>query len=98
MFTFAGKFVGKALWDFQLLDCYFVKAFYKIILGLPLTYHDLEDYDSSLYKSLNWMIENQGVESVCSSFVETINYFGDQKEVELCEGGKDIAVTDDNKF
>lgn len=58
MFTFVGKVFGKALWDFQLLDCYFVKAFYKIILEMAVTYHDLEDYDSSLYKSLNWMIEN----------------------------------------
>jgi len=35
-----------------------VKAFYKIILSMPLSYNDLEDYDSELYKSLNWMIEN----------------------------------------
>jgi len=75
-----------------------VKAFYKIILGMTLSYHDLEDYDSSLYKSLNWMIENQGVEAICSSFVETIEYFGEQKEIELCERGKDIIVTDDNKY
>jgi hypothetical protein len=38
------------------MDCYFVKAFYKIILGMTLNYSDLEDYDDSLYKSLNWMI------------------------------------------
>ncbi len=56
MFTFVGKVFGKALWDFQLMDCYFVKAFYKIILGMTLNYSDLEDYDDSLYKSLNWMI------------------------------------------
>ena len=44
------------------------------------------------------MIENEGVESICSSFVETIEYFGEQKEIELCEGGKDIDVTDANKY
>jgi hypothetical protein len=29
--------------------------------------------------------------------VETIEYFGESKEIELCDGGKDMAVTDDNK-
>lgn len=77
MFTFVGKVFGKALFDFQLLDCYFVKAFYKLILQIPLTYHDLEDYDSALYNSLNWMINNTGVEQVCSYFIETIEYFGE---------------------
>jgi hypothetical protein len=37
MFTFVGKILGKSLWNFQLADCYFVKAFYKIILGIPLS-------------------------------------------------------------
>jgi len=45
LFTFIGKVVGKALWDQHLLDCYFVKSFYKLILNISLTYHDLEDYD-----------------------------------------------------
>ena len=45
LFEFIGKFVGKALIDQQLLECYFVKAFYKLILEMPLDYNDLEDYD-----------------------------------------------------
>ena len=77
MFTFVGKILGKALWDLQLIDCSFVKAFYKILLSSQLSYHDLEDYDSELYKNLNWMIENTGVDAICSSFVETIKYFGE---------------------
>jgi len=77
MFTFVGKIFGKALWDLQLLDCYFVKAFYKIMLGIPLSYHDLEDYDPALYKSLSWILNNQGVEMLSSYFVETVEYFGE---------------------
>jgi E3 ubiquitin-protein ligase HUWE1 len=53
-----------------------VKAFYKLILEMPLDYHDLEDYDQSLYKSLVWILENEQVENLCSYFVETIDYFG----------------------
>lgn len=37
----------------------------------------MEDYDSELYKNLNWMIENTNVEAICSSFVETIDYYGE---------------------
>lgn len=97
MFTFVGKILGKALWDLQLVDCSFVKAFYKIILQQALSYHDLEDYDPELYKNLNWMIENSNVDAICSYFVESVAYFGAQQEIELCEGGKDKLVTDENK-
>ncbi len=45
LFNFVGRVIGKALWEQQLLDCYFVKAFYKMMLEMPLDLHDLEDYD-----------------------------------------------------
>jgi hypothetical protein len=57
------------------LDCYFVKAFYKIILGLPLNYHDVEDFDNELYKNLRWCLENS-VEGLGISFSEVQDYFG----------------------
>lgn len=38
------------------------------------------------------------MDAICSSFVETIEYFGESKEVELCEGGKEKLVTDENKL
>jgi len=49
LFTFVGKLVGKALWDQQLINCFFVKAFYKMMLGMPLDQTDVEDYDAELY-------------------------------------------------
>jgi E3 ubiquitin-protein ligase HUWE1 len=97
MFHFVGKIIGKALWDLQLLDCSFVKALYKILLQQPLSYHDLEDYDPELYKNLNWMISNKEVDAICSYFVVDQQFFGEQQEIELCEGGKDKLVTDENK-
>jgi hypothetical protein len=75
-----------------LLDCYFVKAFYKIILGLPLNYHDVEDYDNELYKSLKWFLENN-VDGTGLNFTETVDYFGENKEIELIPGGKEIEIT-----
>ena len=97
LFEFIGKFVGKALVEQQLLECYFVKAFYKLILEMPLDYSDLEDYDQELYKSLTWILQNEGAEHLCSYFVDTQDYFGDTKNTDLCEGGSDKLVTDTNK-
>lgn len=96
-FRFIGRIVGKALYEQQLLDCYFVKALYKIILGMPLTYHDVEDFDNELYKNLRWCLENQ-VEGIGLTFSETFMFFDVPKDVEFIEGGKDIEVNDDNKF
>jgi hypothetical protein len=47
------------------------------MLGIPLSYHDLEDYDPALYKSLSWILNNQRVEMLSSYFVETVEYFGE---------------------
>jgi hypothetical protein len=41
-FKFIGRIVGKAIHDGHLLDAYFTPAFYKHILGRPITYHDME--------------------------------------------------------
>jgi E3 ubiquitin-protein ligase HUWE1 len=97
LFKFIGRIVGKALYEQQLLDCYFVKALYKIILGMPLCYHDVEDFDNELYNNLKWCLNNS-VESLGLTFTETTDYFGQTSEIELIEGGKDKDVTDENKY
>jgi hypothetical protein len=53
--------MGKALWDQQLVNCFFVKAFYKMMLSMPLDQTDVEDYDGGLFKSMNWFLENDNV-------------------------------------
>jgi HECT-domain (ubiquitin-transferase) len=97
LFKFIGRIVGKALYEQQLLDCYFVKALYKIILGMPLTYHDVEDFDNDVYRNLKWCLDNS-VEGLGLTFSETQDFFGETKEIEIIPGGKDIEVTDENKY
>ncbi|RZC63781.1 hypothetical protein C5167_025526 [Papaver somniferum] len=53
----AGRVVGKALFDQQLLDIHFTKSFYKHILGAKLTYHDFEAVDPGIYDGLNYILE-----------------------------------------
>ena len=55
--------VAKALFDGQLLDVYFTRSFYKHILGVKVTYHDIEAVDPDYYKNLKWMLE------VCHAFI-----------------------------
>lgn len=58
MFRFVGRIIGKALCEGQLLDCYFIKALYKMMLGDTLVLDDLEDFDSQLFNSLLYSLEN----------------------------------------
>ena len=55
-----------------MLDAYFTRAFYKHILGKPLSYHDFEDIDPAYYKNLKWMIEND-VKGLGLTFVYPIS-------------------------
>lgn len=49
--------VGKALFDGQLLDVYFTRSFYKHMLDVKVTYHDIEAVDPDYYKNLKWMLQ-----------------------------------------
>jgi len=49
--------VGKALFDGQLLDVHFTRSFYKHILGVKVTYHDIEAIDPHYFRNLKWMLE-----------------------------------------
>lgn len=45
------------MFDGQLLDVYFTRSFYKHILGVKVTYHDIEAVDPDYYKNLKWLLE-----------------------------------------
>lgn len=42
-------------------------------------------------------MQNEGAEHLCSYFVDTQDYFGESKNTDLCEGGSERLVTDENK-
>jgi len=45
LFRFVGRIIAKAMIEGQLLDCYFVRAIYKMLLKQQLELSDLEDFD-----------------------------------------------------
>jgi len=97
-FRFVGRLVGKALFDEVLLNAYFTRPIYKHILGMPLTYEDMEGVDPDYYKGLKWLLENSIDGVVEYTFSETTNFFGETQVHDLVENGRNMTVTDENKL
>ena len=96
-FRFAGRVIGKALVDRQLIDAYFTRSFYKHMLGEPLTPEDIEAVDPDYYKNLKWMLENDITNVLDLNFTAETDYFGKKETVELKPAGAGVAVTEANK-
>lgn len=95
-FKFVGRMVGKAIFDGQLLECYFARSLYKMMIGEELYFEDLSDMDNDCYRNFRWYIDND-VSDLCQYFAITRDYFGRPEEIPLKEGGSNLAVTNDNK-
>jgi E3 ubiquitin-protein ligase HUWE1 len=97
-FKFIGRVFGKAIYDAQLLDAHFTRSFYKHMLGVPVSVQDMAAFDPSYHQSLSWILENKVADlGMDLTFTIEEETFGVTETIELKEGGKDIAVTDENK-
>jgi E3 ubiquitin-protein ligase HUWE1 len=103
-FKFVGRVVAKALFDTQLLDVHFTRSFYKHILGVKVTYHDIEAVDPDYFKNLKWMLENDVSDIPDLTFSmdadEEKHILYEKTEVtdyELKPGGRNIRVTEETK-
>uniref|UniRef100_A0A663LXK0 HECT-type E3 ubiquitin transferase n=1 Tax=Athene cunicularia TaxID=194338 RepID=A0A663LXK0_ATHCN len=61
-FKFIGRVAGMAVYHGKLLDAFFIRPFYKMMLQKPITLHDMESVDSEYYNSLRWILENDPTE------------------------------------
>ncbi|KAI9145613.1 hypothetical protein BKA69DRAFT_1111416 [Paraphysoderma sedebokerense] len=96
-FKFVGRFIGKAIYDGRLLDCYFTRSFYKHILGKTVDLKDMEATDLEYYKSLEWILNNDITDVMDLSFSVDTDDFGKMKIVDLKPDGRNIPVTEENK-
>jgi E3 ubiquitin-protein ligase HUWE1 len=96
-FKFIGRIIGKALYEGRVLDCYFSRAVYKRILGKPVSVKDMESFDPDYYKSLTWMLENDITDIITETFSVEEDHFGVPTIKDLCENGRNIPVTEENK-
>ncbi len=96
-FKFVGRFVAKAIYDGQLIDAYFTRAFYKHLLGIKPTYRDIEAQDPEFYNSLKWMLENDISGVLDYTMSAEYEEFGQHKIMDLIPNGRNVPVTEGNK-
>lgn len=95
-FHFAGRLLGKALFDGQLVQCHLVRPLYKHLLAWPVSFADLEHMDHYVHDSLLKMLDMPNVEDCCVYFQLSMEFLGQNTTVELKPGGESILVTNAN--
>ncbi|XP_012865488.1 PREDICTED: E3 ubiquitin-protein ligase NEDD4 [Dipodomys ordii] len=95
-FKFIGRVAGMAVYHGKLLDGFFIRPFYKMMLQKPITLHDMESVDGEYYNSLRWILENDPTE-LDLRFIIDEELFGQTHQHELKNGGSEIVVTNKNK-
>jgi E3 ubiquitin-protein ligase NEDD4 len=96
-FKFIGRVAGMAVFHGKLLDAFFIRPFYKMMLGKPIELEDMESVDSEYHKSLLWIRENDPTELDLTFCVDE-DTFGHTSQRELKPNGASIPVTNDSKI
>ncbi|XP_043533419.1 E3 ubiquitin-protein ligase NEDD4a isoform X1 [Chiloscyllium plagiosum] len=95
-FKFIGRVAGMAVYHGKLLDGFFIRPLYKMMLQKPITLQDMESVDSEYYNSLMWILENDPTD-LDLRFVVDEELFGQTQQHELKPDGSEILVTNKNK-
>ncbi|KAG1658414.1 E3 ubiquitin-protein ligase NEDD4 [Nymphon striatum] len=95
-FTFIGRIAGMAVFHGKLLDAFFIRPFYKMMLGKTIVLSDMESVDSEYYNSLKWILDNDPADLDLRFQVDEES-FGKMLQRELIENGANIPVTQENK-
>lgn len=96
-FEFLGKILGKAMFEGILVDIPFATFFLSKLKKKHNYLHDLSSLDPELYRSLLFLKRYEGdLTQLGLYFVIENNEYGEQIQVELLPGGKDIQVSNDN--
>ncbi|XP_037045917.1 E3 ubiquitin-protein ligase Nedd-4 isoform X13 [Bradysia coprophila] len=95
-FKFIGKVAGMAVYHGKLLDAFFIRPFYKMMLQKPIDLRDMESVDMEYYNSLLWIKENDPSELMLTFCLDE-ETLGQTTQRELKPNGADIEVTNENK-
>uniref|UniRef100_A0A4W5KBD6 Apoptosis-resistant E3 ubiquitin protein ligase 1 n=1 Tax=Hucho hucho TaxID=62062 RepID=A0A4W5KBD6_9TELE len=106
MYEFAGRVVGKCLYESalggaykQLVRARFTRSFLAQLIGLRMNYKYFETDDQEFYKTKVCFILNNDVSEMDLVFAEEKYKSGQlEKVVELISGGAQIAVNNENKM
>ncbi|KAI4829909.1 hypothetical protein KUCAC02_001569 [Chaenocephalus aceratus] len=95
-FKFIGRVAGMAVYHGKLLDAFFIRPFYKMMLQKPITLQDMESVDSEYFNSLMWILENDPTD-LDLRFTIDEELFGQTHQHELKPGGAEIVITNETK-
>ncbi|XP_049537931.1 E3 ubiquitin-protein ligase Nedd-4-like isoform X4 [Anopheles darlingi] len=95
-FRFIGRIAGMAIYHGKLLDAFFIRPFYKMMLQKPIDLKDMEAVDTEYYNSLLYIKENDPSELDLTFSVDEES-FGTMSQRELKPGGAELDVSNDNK-
>ncbi|KAL3668304.1 hypothetical protein V7S43_006397 [Phytophthora oleae] len=92
-----GRLLGRALLEGSMLCFHLAPPLLKLMLGHPLCFADMEDFDPEVYTNLRWLLDNDNVESLGLYFTVTVKNGEKYSDVELVPGGSSMAVSETNK-
>ncbi|KAM9765935.1 E3 ubiquitin-protein ligase NEDD4 isoform 1-T1 [Menidia menidia] len=95
-FKFIGRVAGMAVFHGKLLDAFFIRPFYKMMLQKPITLQDMESVDSEYFNSLKWILDNDPTD-LDLRFTIDEELFGQTHQHELKPDGAEIIITNENK-
>lgn len=78
------------------VSAFFIRPFYKMMLGKPIDLKDMESVDSEYYNSLLWIKENNPTELELT-FALDEDSFGQTNQRELKPNGANIPLNEENK-
>ncbi|KAM3959450.1 LOW QUALITY PROTEIN: E3 ubiquitin-protein ligase Nedd4 [Aphomia sociella] len=95
-FKFIGRVAGMAVYHGKLLDAFFIRPFYKMMLSKPIELQDMESVDLEYYNSLIYIKENDPSELYLTFSVDE-EQFGQTIQRDLKPGGANIPIDEENK-
>ncbi|KAL7746532.1 hypothetical protein RI367_008059 [Sorochytrium milnesiophthora] len=99
IFGFVGKMLAKALYQGIVVDVPFAMYFWGKLLGRYSTLDELSEFDSTLYKNLEFLKHYEGdVEDLCLTFTYQEQVLGQVVDREIVADGASVAVTNDNRI
>ncbi|KAF1330738.1 Hect e3 ubiquitin ligase, partial [Globisporangium splendens] len=96
-YEFAGRLLGKAILEEHLVTVHLALPFLKHILGVPISFSDLQFLDDEIYNSAVMVKQIDDIEPLCLDFTVTRIVNGKPEILELVEGGANIDVTRANR-
>lgn len=97
-FRFIGRLLAKGILDQFYMNIHFARPIYKLLLGKKLTFKDLKISEPFIYKSFCYIMNNPIEKIGDLLFMTEYESFDTQHIVELVKDGRNMTVTDENKY